>query len=129
MKPVTLTIEQTEGQPAKIAEVSIEGLRPGKYQLVVHDASACGVVTPKVDPSAAPIAKAPGEAVIVEVGKDGPGIVPATDVAVVLEGTGSIIGKTLVLHEERAGKLGAGQACGAIVSKVDMPADPSGGEG
>ena len=117
MKPVMITIEQTEGQPAKIAEVEIEGLRPGKYQLLVHDAASCK------DSSKIPTAE-PSNQILVEVTKDAPGKLPATELDMKLEG--DLIGKTLVLHELRAGTPGPAQACGAIISKIDA-ADPNAG--
>lgn len=122
VKPTTVVIQQTEGQPAKISEVDFQGLHPGKYQLVVHENAECGPNASKVGRATMPVAAT------VDVAQGAPGKVEQGQVEVTLEGDQSIVGKTLVLHEVRGGKPSVPQACGQI-SRLETPAPGGAGAG
>ncbi|MBX3159826.1 MAG: hypothetical protein KF773_27900 [Deltaproteobacteria bacterium] len=123
MKPVSVVIEQQEGQPAKISEVDFQGLHPGKYQLVVHENAECGANASKVGRATMPVAAT------VDVAQGAPGKVEPGQVEVTLEGDQSIIGKTLVLHEVRGGKPSVPQACGQISRLEEAPSPGGAGAG
>jgi Cu/Zn superoxide dismutase len=120
MKSVTIKLTQEEGKTATVSEAEIEGLKPGKYQLVVHESAECGANGTKAGKVFEQTAAMP---IAVEVTKDAPGKIESADVAVKLDGDQSIVGKTLVLHEDKAGKPGKVVACGAI-AQIEMPNEP-----
>jgi hypothetical protein len=114
MKPGDVTFEQTEGGATEIATAApLEGLKMGTYRLVVHEGAACGPNATKSGPAWP--AETPAT-LTVDVGKAQPGTVDASSDDFALGGDASIVGRTLVLHEVKKGKLGKAVACGPITS-------------
>lgn len=110
VKPATIAYSQTEGEEVKVTtETPLEGLKPGKYHLVVHEAAACG-------PNATKAGAAWPNALDVEIVKGTPGVVDQAQADVALDGESSLIGHTLVLHEDKKGRPGKALACGPIAS-------------
>ena len=111
IKGTTVTFAQTEGQEVEVGSMGwFDGIKAGKYHLVVHMGADCGPNGGKAGkPIAAtdmPMASAKGQT-NVDIGK----------VATIqLDGDGSIVGHALVLHADQKGKPGRALACGAIVS-------------
>jgi hypothetical protein len=111
IKPATVTFSQQEGQQTNVGSTGwFDGIKSGKYHLVVHEAAECGANASKAGkPMAAadmPLVAAVGMD-SVDVGKvDG----------VPLDGDAAIVGHTLVLHDDKKGKPGKALACGAITS-------------
>jgi hypothetical protein len=113
MPPFEITFFQVEGESTRArTDGTIAKLKAGKYQLAVHQGDTCG-----------PKAKLAGPVMVV-LTQDGPLVatrketpsVDVTSIAIPLDGDGSIVGKTLVLHADKRGKLGNPVACGAIVA-------------
>ena len=107
IKAATVTFMQTEGKPVTIASVGwFDGIKSGKYHLVVHEAAACG-------PNATKAGK-PGADIefVAAKGMDALDIGPSS--AVQLDGDTTIVGHTLVLHDDKKGKPGKPLACGPI---------------
>jgi Cu/Zn superoxide dismutase len=118
MKPQTVTFRQTEGESASATSGELAGLKPGTYHLVIHEASACGPNATKAGP---PWPGAAGAELRVQVTKAEPGALAADELALSLEGEESIVGRTLVLHEDKKGKPGKALACGEIAMAADAP--------
>jgi hypothetical protein len=111
----TVSFAQEEGKDTQVSsEGGVSGLAKGMYHLVVHASAACGANATK---AGAAIKDAPG--VDVTVGADKKGTVDASDVKLALDGDGSIVGKTLVLHADAKGKPGKAIACGPIEKAGD----------
>jgi hypothetical protein len=109
-KGATITFVQTEGKPAvKLGSTGwFEGIRSAPYHLVVHDGAACG-------PNATKAGK-PG-ATIEFVATAGMDALDVEDSAAVqVDGDATIVGRTLVLHEDKQGKPGKALACGPIAA-------------
>jgi len=109
-KAATVTFSQAEGKPVTIGSSGwFEGIKSAPYHLVVHDGAACG-------PNATKAGK-PGTdiAFVATAGMDAldVGEVPA---GLVLDGDGTIVGHTLVLHDDKKGKPGKALACGTIAA-------------
>jgi Cu/Zn superoxide dismutase len=122
LKPIVVQFQQQEGKSAvATADPGIEGLRPGTYHFVVHEAAECGPNGTKAGKIWEPAAAMP---ITISVAKDAPAKLDGTDVGFSLEGDQSIVGKTLVLHDDAKGKPGKVIACGAV-SKVEIPDQPS----
>jgi Cu/Zn superoxide dismutase len=118
---VVVKFQQEEGKPATAsAESALEGLKAGKYHLVIHEAAECGTDGKKAGKVWDATASAP---ITIEIKKDEPTTIEASDVAFKLDGDQSIANRTLVMHEDKAGKPGKAVACG-VVTKIDVP-DPS----
>ena len=121
LKAVTIKFQQEEGKPASAsAESALEGMKAGKYHLVIHEAAECGTDGKKAGKIWDATASAP---ITVEIKKDQPNTIEASDVAFNLDGDQSITNRTLVMHEDKAGKPGKAIACG-VVTKIEVP-DPS----
>jgi Cu/Zn superoxide dismutase len=113
MKPLTISLKQTEGEGVEIAAADvISGLTPGIYYFVVHESADCGKNAAKIGPAWAPAA---GVALSITIAKGEPGELDS-EVDYTLDGEDSIIGHTLVLHADKKGKIGKAVACGAIAS-------------
>jgi hypothetical protein len=132
LQPVVIRFQQAEGQTARVvAESSFEGLRPGKYHLLVHESAECGANAAKIGPVWERTASAP---IALEATKDTPATIEEGDVAFELEGDAAITDRTLVLHADQRGKPGRVIACGEIRQvDVEQPEttgalDPSSGE-
>jgi Cu/Zn superoxide dismutase len=128
MKAVVVKFSQQEGKSAvAMSDSAIEGLKPGKYHLVVHEAGDCG---PNGTKAGKVWETTAANAIVVEVTKASPTAkIESTDLAIALDGDQSIVGKTLVLHDDKAGKPGKIQACGAIAKLDDAGGSPPGGAG
>ena len=109
LKGATVTFAQVEGKPVTVGSTGwFDGIKSGRYHLVVHDGAACG-------PNATKAGK-PG-ADIRFVATAGMDALDVTEPAAVqIEGDGSIIGHTLVLHDDSKGKPGKALACGTIAA-------------
>lgn len=110
LKGATVTFTQTEGKPVIVGSTGwFDGIKSGKYHLVVHAAAACG-------PNATKAGK-PSGADIGFVATAGMDALEAQELnAVSLDGDGSIVGRALVLHDDKKGKPGKALACGTIAS-------------
>ncbi|HEU0034775.1 MAG TPA: superoxide dismutase family protein [Kofleriaceae bacterium] len=125
---VAVMLHQEEGKGTAVqADTALEGLKPGKYVLVVHEAADCG---PNATKAGKVWADTAANAITIEVTKDAPGKVDSSDVAINLDGDKAVVGKTLVLHEDNKGKPGKAVACGSIAKAEDAGgAAPAGGGG
>jgi hypothetical protein len=104
----TVTFAQTEGKPVTVGSTGwFEGIKSGKYHLVVHEAAACG-------PNATKVGKAGGGDIefVATKGMDAIDVAPID--AIQLDGDGTIVGRTLVLYDDKKGKPGKALACGPI---------------
>jgi Cu/Zn superoxide dismutase len=118
LKAATVSFAQTEGETLHVAmDAAFEGLKPGTYHLVIHEAAACG-------PNATKAGKAWPTVVDVVVAK-GANEPLSQDVAdLALDGDAAIAGHTLAIHDDKKGKPGKALACGPITAdEPDAPAD------
>jgi len=113
IKGATVTFAQTEGKPVTVGSSGwFDGIKSGKYHLVVHEAAACG---PNATKAGKPVTTPAGDMQFTAA--KGMDAVDVGDVeGVSLDGDGSIVGHTLVLHDDKKGKPGKAIACGAIAS-------------
>jgi len=111
LKGATVTFAQEEGDATKVGSIGwFDGIKPGKYHLVVHEAADCG---PNGSKAGKPMAG--GDVAFAAVkGESSLDVVPSS--ALPLDGSGAIVGHALVLHDDRRGKAGKALACGAIAS-------------
>jgi hypothetical protein len=112
IKGATVTFAQAEGKPVTVGSTGwFEGIKSGKYHLVVHESSDCGVNAAKAGKPLAATANT-------EIGFVAAKGMDALDVGTVegvqLDGDATIVGHTLVLHDDKKGKPGKALACGAI---------------
>jgi Cu/Zn superoxide dismutase len=111
MKAATVSFSQTEGESVQVmSDAPIEGLKPGTYHLVIHANASCGPNATKAG-AAWP---STGTGLDISVPKGGAGSIDKADGELALDGDHSVIGHTLVLHDDRRGKPGKALACGAI---------------
>lgn len=105
---VTVSFAQ-EGESTKVT-TEIEGLKAGKYHLVIHENAECGPNATKVGAVWPGGANAPLSMNVVK------GAIGEIDesVALPIDGDASIVGHTLVLHEDKKGAPGKAVACGTI---------------
>ena len=115
---VTVSFAQTEGASTKVT-TEIEGLKPGKYHFVIHEAAECGPNATKVGAVWPGGASAP---LAINVIKGALGELDES-VALPIDGDASIVGHTLVLHEDKKGAPGKAVACGTIDMAGDAAAD------
>jgi hypothetical protein len=111
LKGATVTFAQTEGKPVAIGSTGwFEGIKSGKYHLVVHESADCGVNAAK--------AGKPLAAVTTDMGFTAAKGMDALDIGTVdgvqLDGDSTIVGHTLVLTDDKKGKPGKALACGPI---------------
>jgi hypothetical protein len=111
IKGATVTFTQEGDQPVAVASNGwFDGLKPGKYHLVVHESTDCGPNATKAGkPMAAddvPFAAAKGMDAL---------SLPQVN-QIQLHGDGAVLGHTLVLHADAKGKPGKALACGAIAA-------------
>jgi Cu/Zn superoxide dismutase len=111
LKGATVTFTQQEGGPVSVASTGwFDGIKAGKYHLLVHQNSDCGANATKagkpISGADIPFAAAKGmDALAVD------------QVATIqLDGDTAIVGHTLVLHDDKRGKPGKALACGAIAA-------------
>jgi hypothetical protein len=109
IKAATVTFTQEEGQPAAVGSSGwFDGIKAGKYHLVVHEGTDCGA-------SAVKAGKPMGTASIPFAALKGTTSLEVNQAAAIqLEGDAAVIGHTLVLHDDRKGKAGRALACGPI---------------
>jgi hypothetical protein len=107
IKGTTVTFAQTEGRPTAVASKSwFDGIKSGPYHLVVHDGAACG-------PNGTKAGK-PGTDIpfVATAGMDRLDVGEMESLQ--LDGDGTVVGHTLVLHDDKKGKPGRVLACGTI---------------
>jgi hypothetical protein len=113
-KAATIKFAQKDGEST--TEVTstgwFDGLKPGKYHLVVHTSADCGKDAAK---AGKPLAATANAAMDFSAEKDG-GNVDISGVVVTVEGDQTITGHTLALHDDKGGKPGKVLACGPIVT-------------
>ena len=109
-KGATVTFVQTDGKPGvKIGSTGwFEGIRSAPYHLVVHDGKDCGPNGTKAGKPGAEIQ------FVATAGMDALDVDDST--AIQVDGDATIVGRTLVLHEDKQGKPGKALACGAIAA-------------
>lgn len=113
MKATSVTFAQTEGESVQVTtDAPIEGLKPGKYHFVIHEGAACGPNATKVGAAWG----SGGAPLDVDVAKGGAGSIDQADRELALDGDASVVGHTLVLHDDKKGKPGKAIACGPITS-------------
>ena len=110
MPPGTVSFAQQQGSDTSVTS-SFEGLKAGKYHLVIHDGSECGPNATKAGP---PWKGGDAVKLTFAVGKDQPGNIEETGVKLMLDGVAPIVGQTLVLHGDKKGQPGKALACGTI---------------
>jgi hypothetical protein len=111
LKAATVTFSQQEGQQAIVGSKGwFDGIKSGPYHLVVHEAAECGPNATKVGKPTA-TAEMP---LVAAVGMDSVDIGKIEGVQ--LDGDATIVGHTLVLHDDKKGKPGKALACGPIAS-------------
>jgi len=112
IKGATVTFTQEEGQATAVGSTGwFDGIKAGKYHLVVHEGADCGVNATKAGKPMAggdvPFAAVKGASSL-EVG-------PA--VGIQLGGDTAVVGHALVLHDDKKGKAGKALACGPIAAE------------
>lgn len=111
LKGATVTFSQQEGQPVSVASTGwFDGIKAGKYHLLVHQNSECGANASKAGKPIAgadiPFAAAKGmDALSVD-----------SVASIQLDGDTAIVGHVLVLHDDKRGKPGKALACGPIAA-------------
>jgi hypothetical protein len=110
-KGTVVTFTQEEGQPVAVGSVGwFDGIKAGKYHLVVHAGADCGANAAK---AGKPIATADMSFTVAK----GTSSLEVGQVATItLDGEGAIIGHALVLHDDKRGKPGKALGCGTIAS-------------
>jgi len=111
IKGATVTFTQEGDQPVAVASNGwFDGLKPGKYHLVVHEATDCG-------PNATRAGKPMGAADVPFTAAKGMDALSIAQAATIqLQGDAAVIGHALVLHADAKGKSGKALACGAIAA-------------
>lgn len=111
IKGATVTFSQQEGQAVSVGSTGwFEGIKAGKYHLVVHEGADCG-------PNATKVGKPMGGDDIAFTAAKGMDALDVGQVASLqLQGDGAIVGHTLVLHDDKKGKPGKALACGSIAA-------------
>jgi len=111
IKGATVTFTQEEGQATSIGSTGwFDGIKAGKYHLVVHEGADCGVNATKAGKPMTggeiPFAAVKGESSLT--------VGPAAGIQ--LGGDTAVVGHALVLHDDKKGKAGKALACGPIAS-------------
>jgi len=109
IKGATVTFSQQEGEAVSIASTGwFDGLKVGKYHLIVHEGADCG-------PNASKAGKPMFGADVPFMAAKGTEALEVGQIASIqLEGDAAVVGHTLVLHEDKKGRAGKALACGAI---------------
>lgn len=114
VKARVVTFTQVEGSGTAITtDDAFDGLKAGTYQFVVHESAECGKNASKVG---AMLAATSDVVLKLTVEKGQPASLEDIDVALMLAGKDSIVGHSLVLHEDKKGKPGKALACGSIIA-------------
>lgn len=111
IKGATVTFTQEGDQPVAVASNGwFDGLKPGKYHLVVHESTDCG-------PNAAKAGKPMAAADVLFTAAKGMDALSLPQVnQIQLQGDSAAVGHALVLHADVKGKPGKALACGAIAA-------------
>ena len=111
IKGATVTLTQEGDQPVAIGSNGwFDGIKPGKYHLVVHESTDCG-------PNATKAGKPMAAADVLFTAAKGMDALNLPQVAQLqLQGDTAVLGHTLVLHADAKGKLGKALACGSIAA-------------
>ena len=111
LKGATVTFSQQEGQPVAVGSTGwFDGIKAGKYHLVVHEGADCG-------PHATKAGKAIATADMAFTAAKGMESLDVGQVASIqIEGDAAIVGHTLVLHDDKKGTPGKALACGPITA-------------
>jgi hypothetical protein len=111
IKGATVTFTQEGDQPVAVASNGwFDGIKPGKYHLVVHESTDCG-------PNATKAGKPMAAADVLFTAAKGMDVLSLPQVGQIqLQGDGAVLGHTLVLHADAKGKPGKALACGAIAA-------------
>ena len=117
IKPQTITLQQEQGKGSTVTGGWFEGLKKAKYHFVVHEKGDCAANATKVGPA---FAGAGESKVTMDASKDQTNI-DHSGLSWPLEGDTSVVGKALVLHEDKKGKPGKAVACG-VIAKDDAAA-------
>jgi predicted small lipoprotein YifL len=111
LKGATVTFTQQEGGPVSVASTGwFDGIKAGKYHLLVHQNSDCGANASK---AGKPVAGS-DVAFTAAKGMDALALDPVATLQ--LDGDTAIVGHTLVLHADQRGKPGKALACGPIAA-------------
>ena len=111
IKGTTVTLTQEGDQPVAVASIGwFDGIKPGKYHLVVHESTDCG---PNATRAGKPMMGADVPFAATK-GMDALSLPPVAQIQ--LQGDAAVIGHTLVLHADVKGKPGKALACGAIAA-------------
>jgi len=123
VKARVVTFTQVEGGGTAVTtDAAFDGLKAGTYQLVVHESPECG----KNASRAGAMLAATSEVVLkLTVEKGQPASFEDLDVGLMLDGKDSIVGHSLVLHEDKKGKAGKALACGSIIADEADDEEPS----
>jgi Cu/Zn superoxide dismutase len=114
IKGTTVTLTQEGDQPVAIASVGwFDGIKPGKYHLVVHESTSCG---PNATRAGKPMLGADVPFAAAK-GMDALSLPQVTQLQ--LQGDSAALGHTLVLHADDKGKPGKALACGAIAAAAE----------
>jgi hypothetical protein len=109
LEPFVVGFMQRQGDNALVLADLPVGVKPGTYRYVVHDGGECA------KPGAAWAQTKDAELKLVVLA-DLTGAIENTELAAHLDGDATMIGHTLVLHEDKKGKPGKVLACGPIVT-------------
>jgi Cu/Zn superoxide dismutase len=107
--PGTVTLTQASDVTSVVSD--FEGLRPGRYHLVIHDGTECGENATKAGDA---WKGAEGVKLSFVVGSGEAGNLEESGVALKLDGVAPVIGQTLALHDDKKGQPGKILACGTI---------------
>lgn len=109
IKPVTVTFTQQEGQPVNVASTGwFDGLKAGKYHLIVHQGAECGKNAAK---AGKPM---DGGDIAFTATKSTDSLTVDPIASIKLDGDTAVVGHALVLHDDKRGKPGRALACGTI---------------
>jgi hypothetical protein len=109
IKGTAVTLTQTEGGAVTVASNGwFDGLKAGKYHLLVHDGADCG-------PNGSKAGKPMASADIPFTAAKGQTALDVGEVSSIqLAGDAAVVGHALVLHDDKKGKPGKALACGPI---------------
>lgn len=114
-----VSFSQQEGAEGAKVSTEIEGLKPGSYHVVIHEAAECGPNATKAGPAWPGQAAAP---LTFKVTAEEPNL-DASDIKLSLEGAAPVMGHVAVLHDDKKGKPGKAMACGPIEAVGNTPAE------
>lgn len=87
LKPAVVSFSQQEGEDTNVEADALDGVKPGKYWLVVHDSDTCGPNATKTGP-----AWQGGAEMAIVIKKDLTGGLDQTEVTLPLDGDSGAIG-------------------------------------